>query len=404
MPEPSADPVRAALRAAFRRWSVRGALAAVGFFVVVALLAPFIAGEVALVWWDARGLRFPVLGDLFNRWSYNRPHDLFFNLALLGAPVLVGLWWLLRRKGPFLRLGACLALLIVATVAAWNPWGGGSLWAQRKAAPETVQRYQELAGEGKAPFAILPPVRHRFDSTWAGAVLLPPGARNPETGARFWLGTDSAGKDVLAQMIFGARISLTVGLVSTGLAMLIGTLIGAISGYFAGRVDILLQRVVEIMMCFPTFILILVVVSMLGRDIFVIMTVIGLTSWAGTARMVRGEFLAQGVRDYVVAAEAAGLPRWRIMFRHILPNALTPLIIAATFGIAGSVGAESGLSFVGMGDVTVASWGVLLEQGRQNISYPWLIYAPGLAVFALIVALNQLGNTLREALDPKAAR
>jgi peptide/nickel transport system permease protein len=162
--------------------------------------------------------------------------------------------------------------------------------------------------------------------------------------------------------------------------------------------------VVEIMMCFPTFILILTVVAMLGRDIFIIMTVIGLTSWAGTARLVRGEFLAQSVRDYVFAAESLGLPRWRIMFRHILPNAVGPLLISLTFGIAGSVGMESGLAFIGLGDPTAPSWGVLLDQGRENIRYPWLIYTPGLAIFVIVMTLNLLGNNLREAIDPKQQR
>jgi peptide/nickel transport system permease protein len=157
------------------------------------------------------------------------------------------------------------------------------------------------------------------------------------------------------------------------------------------------------MMCFPTFILILIVVAMMGRDLFLIMAVIGLTSWAGTARLVRGEFMAQSVRDYVLAAEAMGLPRWRIMLRHILPNTFAPLLISLTFGIAGSIGSESGLAFVGLGDPTTPSWGILLEQGRQNIRYPWLIYTPGLAIFIIIMTLNLLGNRLREAVDVRTS-
>jgi peptide/nickel transport system permease protein len=180
--------------------------------------------------------------------------------------------------------------------------------------------------------------------------------------------------------------------------------IGAVSGYCGGWVDLLLQRAVEIMMCFPTFILILTVVAMLDRDIFIIMIVIGLTGWAGVARLVRGEFLAQSVRDYVLAAEALGLSRPRIMFRHILPNTVAPLLISLTFGIAGSIGAESTLAFVGLGDPTVPSWGVLMEQGRLNIRYPWLIYTPGLAIFTIVMTLNLLGNNLRDAIDPKNQR
>ena len=136
--------------------------------------------------------------------------------------------------------------------------------------------------------------------------------------------------------------------------------------------------------------------------LIVIMLVIGLTGWAGIARLVRGEYLAQSVRDYVAAGQALGLGPWRIMFRHILPNALTPLLITATFGVAGAVGSESGLSFLGLGDPTIASWGTLLEQGRQNIAYWWLIWLPGMAVFALVSALNLIGNGLREAIDAAA--
>jgi peptide/nickel transport system permease protein len=289
-----------------------------------------------------------------------------------------------------------------------------AIWRRYPASLATVQDFKDreqankdaLADDPTATPAPLPracfaPIPHRFDATYPGAVLKAPGTVNSATGARFWLGTDSAGHDVLSRMLFGARISMTVGLVATGLSLLIGVLIGGISGYFGGLVDIILQRVVELMMCFPTFILILVVVAMLDRSIFVIMTVIGLTGWAGTARLVRGEFLGQSVREYVLAAQAQGLPKWRIMFRHILPNCMTPLTISATFGIAGAVMAESGLSFLGLGDPNAASWGGLLEQGRNNIRYGWLIWCPGMAVFLIIASLNQVGNGLREAFDPK---
>jgi peptide/nickel transport system permease protein len=203
-------------------------------------------------------------------------------------------------------------------------------------------------------------------------------------------------------MLFGGRISLTIGFVATGIAMAIGILIGAVSGYFGGWVDLLLQRVVEIMMCFPTFILILIVVSALGRDIFIIILVQGLTGWAGDARLVRGEVLVQSSRDYVLAGRALGLGRMRIMFRHILPNCMTPLLIGAVFGIAGAVLGESGLSFIGLGDPNAPSWGQLLNQGRENIHMSWLIWTPGLAVFALVSALYLVGNGLRGAFDPKA--
>jgi peptide/nickel transport system permease protein len=353
-------------------------------------------------------MRFPVLADLFNRRSYPQYYDFLFNLAGLLLPLIAFGWWLLRRRLSVpRRLALSAALLAVAFIACLLPivpsrGGLRPLWTDRPGTADTSVAAHEAGADARV-HAIFPPVRHRHDATYPGAVLAAPGARNPATGARFVLGTDSSGHDVCARMVFGSRISLTIGLVATGLSLLIGTIIGAVSGYFGGKTDLLLQRVVEIMMCFPTFILVLTIVAMTERDIFIIMTVLGLTSWAGTARLVRGEFLGQAVRDYVTAGEALGLGRARIMFRHILPNTMTPLLITATFGIAGAVGAESGLAFLGLGDPNAPSWGSLLNQGRENIEYTWLIYAPGLAVFLLISTLNVLGNGLREALDPKSA-
>jgi len=252
------------------------------------------------------------------------------------------------------------------------------------------------------PTAIYPLFVHAPRRNYEGGSYRGPGATNPQTGAAYWLGSDPTGRDVLVRMLYGTRISLTIGLFATTLSMLIGIIIGAVSGYFGGWVDILLQRLVEVMMTFPSFILILVVVAILGRDIIIIMTVIGLTGWAGVARLVRGEFLVQTGREYVLACEAMGLPRWRIMFLHIFPNTLTPLLIGGTFSIAGAVLTESGLAFIGLGDETVPSWGGMLAMGREIPKYYWLIYAPGLAIFVLVTALNLIGNSLREALDVKA--
>ena len=384
---------------AWRKASVRWGAWMVAVIVLAGIYAPFFANDVALVWWDEHGLSLPVIGDLFNKWSYGKYYDVYFNVTALLLPLLVaGGWWLRRRISLTRRclLGALLVVVagtgcLLPVIPGSNGWQ--ALWRHRPPS-------QKLITENHVGvFTLFAPVPFRATTPVANQILKGPLSRDDTSGRRFWAGSDSAGKDVAAQMFAGARISLTVGLVATGLSLLIGTLIGAFSGYVGGWVDLLLQRVVEIMMCFPTFILILVVVAMTGRDIFVIMMVIGVTGWAGTARLVRGEFLAQSVRDYVAAGQALGLSPLRIMFRHILPNALTPLLITATFGIAGAVGSESALSFVGLGDPTVASWGMLLEQGRQNIHYAHLIWLPGMAVFILVSALNLIGNGLREAAD-----
>ena len=384
---------------AWRRRAVRFGTAVTVLILLVGVYAPFLANDVALVWRDADGLRFPLFTDLFNRWSYPKYYDIYFNAAALLLPFLAIGGFLLRRRWSLgARIAGGLGIILLAGSAAMVPVIPGNqelrpLWTYRM----QTAALASAPAEGRA--ALFPPIPFRASTPISGQVLVGPLSIDPASGRRFWLGTDSVGKDVAAQLLAGARISLTIGLVATGLSLLIGLILGAVSGYFGGWIDLLIQRFVEVMMCFPTFILILVVVAILGRDIFIIMTVIGLTSWAGTARLVRGEFLAQSVRDYVAAGQALGLGSWRIMFRHILPNALTPLLITATFGIAGAVTSESGLSFLGLGDPNVASWGSLLEQGRQNITYGWLIWLPGLAVFVLVSALNLVGNGLREAAD-----
>lgn len=402
-----ASPGQLALRRFWSTFSVRLATIVLIAVVLVAIYAPFFASEVALVWSDKDGLRLPLIADLFNRGSYDRPHDLLFNLLALLLPVFAAGWWLLRKRWTVgRRLVVSGALLVGLWCAAmWLPIGSGwrTLWDYRPASPSTSTAVA-AARPTDLSFALFAPVPHRVGATYAGVVLAAPGKINPATQSRFWLGTDVSGRDVAATMLFGARISLTIGLFATGLAMFIGVIIGAVSGYVGGVVDLLLQRLVEIMLCFPTFILVLTVVAMTSRSIFIIMLVLGLTGWAGTARLVRGEFLSQAVRDYVVAAEAIGVPRWRIMFRHILPNTMAPLIITATFSIAGAVLTESGLAFVGLGDPTSPSWGLLLNEGRENINYAWLIYAPGLAVFVLVTCLNLIGNGLRDAFDPKSER
>jgi peptide/nickel transport system permease protein len=400
------SPLRMALGVFMRGGGARFGVAVLAVLVLIAIYAPFIAGEVALVWVDKGRISFPVITDLFNANSFRKPHELLFNTAALFAPFMYIGWRILRRRCPRFPLYAILAMLVawIALMIPVIPQKDGSftaVWKGRGITNETFERFHQI---GETSLALFPSIPLRYDRPYVGQVLKRPLSVNPDTGTRFWLGTDASGKDVLSYLIFGARISLTIGLFATAISMAIGILIGGISGYFGGKVDMILQRIVEIMMCFPTFILVLVVVAMTRRDIFIIMLVLGLTGWAGIARLVRGEFLAQSVRDYVVAGEALGLPRWRIMFRHILPNVMTPLLITATFSVAGSILAESGLAFIGLGDPTAPSWGMLLDQGRSFIRYAWIIYAPGVAVFLLVTALNLIGNGLSEALDPRRQR
>ncbi|MEW6357363.1 MAG: ABC transporter permease [Planctomycetota bacterium] len=218
-----------------------------------------------------------------------------------------------------------------------------------------------------------------------------------------WLGTDHLGRDVLARMFHGARISLLVGFVAVGVSATIGIVIGSTAGYFGGRVDSVLMRFVDIVMCFPTFFLILMVVALLNPNFWNVMVVIGLTSWTGTARFVRAEFLSLKERDFVVAARALGAGHRRIMFRHILPNALAPVLVSATLGIAGAILTEAGLSFLGFGvQPPHPTWGNILTQGRTYVSEAWwLTVFPGLAILITVLSFNLFGEGLRDALDPR---
>ena len=221
--------------------------------------------------------------------------------------------------------------------------------------------------------------------------------------AEFPLGTDRLGRDVLSRLLYGGRVSLWVGFVAVGISISIGALLGLVSGYFGGLVDEIVMRFVDIMLCFPSFFLILAVVAFLEPSLFNIMVVIGLTSWMGVARLVRAETLTLREREFVSAARLAGTSTWRIMTRHILPNAMAPVTISAILGIGGAILIESGLSFLGLGvQPPQASWGNMLMDGKSVIEEAsWLSLFPGLAILITVLGYNLLGESLREFLDPR---
>ena len=221
--------------------------------------------------------------------------------------------------------------------------------------------------------------------------------------AEFPLGTDRLGRDVLSRLLYGGRVSLWVGFVAVGISISIGALLGLVSGYFGGLVDEIVMRFVDIMLCFPSFFLILAVVAFLEPSLFNIMVVIGLTSWMGVARLVRAETLTLREREFVSAARLAGTSTWRIMTRHILPNAMAPVTISAILGIGGAILIESGLSFLGLGvQPPQASWGNMLMDGKSVMEEAsWLSLFPGLAILITVLGYNLLGESLRDFLDPR---
>lgn len=230
-------------------------------------------------------------------------------------------------------------------------------------------------------------------------ILQPPSAKHP-------FGTDPLGRDVLSRMIWGAGISLKVGFVATGIAILIGTLLGALAGYYGRWVDALIMRFVDIMLCFPTFFLILAVIAFLEPSIWNIMIIIGATGWMGITRLVRADFISLKERDFVQAARAIGASDLRIIFRHLLPNAMASILVAATLGVAGAILTESALSFLGIGvQPPTPSWGNMLTAGKDNIDIAWwLSLYPGLAILVTVLGYNLLGEGIRDALDPRLRR
>jgi peptide/nickel transport system permease protein len=229
------------------------------------------------------------------------------------------------------------------------------------------------------------------------AILLAPSLQH-------WMGTDGLGRDVLSRMLHGGRISLLVGLVAVGISTAIGILLGALAGYYRGWVDTTIMRLVDIMLSIPSFFLILAVIAFLTPSIINIMIVIGLTSWMGVTRLVRAEFLSLSEREFVQASRTLGAKDARLIFTHLLPNSLTPIIVSSVLGIASAVLMESGLSFLGLGvQAPQASWGNILTDGKEYIQFAWwLSLYPGMAILITVLGYNLLGEGLRDALDPRS--
>jgi peptide/nickel transport system permease protein len=225
---------------------------------------------------------------------------------------------------------------------------------------------------------------------------LPPSLAHP-------LGTDQFGRDVLSRILYGARISLSIAFIAVGISVTLGTLLGAVAGYLGGKVDAAIMRFTDMVLAFPRLVLLILIIALFSPSIPLIIAVLGLTQWPGTARIVRGEVLSLRERDYITAARALGMGRARIILRHLVPNVLAPVIVAATLGIGNTIVLEAGLSFLGLGvQPPTPSWGNMVADGRQNLIGAWWVATfPGLAIVFTVLAFNLVGDGLRDALDPR---
>jgi peptide/nickel transport system permease protein len=243
--------------------------------------------------------------------------------------------------------------------------------------------------------AIFPPVPYRPTNI----DLLAPYETPSHT---HWFGTDRLGRDIMAGMIHGSRVSLSIGFVAVGIAVIIGVILGAIAGYFGSWVDLAISRLFEIMMSIPTFFLLITIAALLPPSIFLTMAIIGATSWVGIARFTRNEFLKIRNLDYVTAAVALGVSDRKVMFQHILPNAMAPVIVSVVLGIAGAILIESSLSFLGIGvPAELVTWGSILHEASSATFAWWLAVFPGAAIFITVLAYYLVGEGLREVLDPR---
>jgi len=256
--------------------------------------------------------------------------------------------------------------------------------------------WKELDQQGKLSTTIWPLVKWRSSNQDLVNNTAPPGGNHV-------LGTDAIGRDVLAGMIHGSRIALSIGFISMSFAISIGVILGALAGFYGGWVDIVISRLIELVITFPTFFLIITVVAMFqSGSIWLVMVLIGLVSWPSIARFTRGEFLRVRNMEYVAAATAVGLSNWRVIFRHVLPNSLAPVLVTSAFGIASAILTEAGLSFLGFGvPPTIVTWGSVLNDARGNIQAWWLAVFPGFAIFLSVLCYNLVGDGLRDALDPR---
>jgi len=360
-----------------------GAKIGIAWIALVACLcvfAPLLASSHPLLIKSGDRITSPMLGHL------TQP-----DVILLVLTAVAGVLLCVKRMRPSRRFG----LFLVATAIAIPL----CLWLVRPPQAVVYEKYRQMEAAGNLEWAIRAPIP--FSPT--DRLRDMPNLDHPvPPDAGHLLGTERNGADILSRMIHASRIAMSVGFISTGIALIIGITIGGLMGYFSGTVDILGMRLVEIFSAIPTLFLLLAFVAFFPRNLYIMMAIIGLTSWVGYATFVRAEFLRLRHQDFVQAAVAGGLPLRSILFKHMLPNGVAPVLVSASFGIAGAILAEATLSFLGLGLVDKPSWGQLLSEavGAGGGFYWWIALFPGAAIFCTVFAYNLIGEALRDAIDP----
>jgi len=381
-----------------RRKLAMAALVFVVFLALVALLSPAIVGTKPLVVKYKGKIYFPALGYFDPAWE----NPIFINEGFLDRYPKN-----LRRKDPDSWAIWPLVYQDPYRAVEENEFGDNDLIAETIDVGRPFLTTSGMAAQLAPATAAILTARAAADG-WSAESVLAVGTgetqnpdRAPPSGDHFF-GTDKERVDVFAQMVHGTRIALLVGFVSTGIAAFIGIWVGAVAGYFGGWADTALSRVIEVVMCIPALVLILALMAIVEKpSIWTVMIVLGVTGWTGIARLTRAEFLKLREMEFVRSARSLGVSHLSIIVRHILPNALAPVMVPITFGIAGAILLESGISFLGIGPTDTLSWGRILRSSSPNENLWWLIFFPGFAIFLTVLAYNLIGEGLQEATDPR---
>ncbi|HEX8325885.1 MAG TPA: ABC transporter permease [Tepidisphaeraceae bacterium] len=373
---------------ALRNRGVRLGLVWLAVIASLAVFAPLLANSRPILLKMDNAWSSPMAAGL--QWS-----DVFVFVGTLGAGLLL---LTLRRRGGVLRVLAIGILLLTTGTVSYLSLG------DRTDRITVYSAYREAEAAGRVQWALRAPVpyspsdylRDKFDPNnthpWA-----------PRRG--HWLGTENNGSDIASRMIHACRVALSVGFIAEGVSLIIGVTLGGLMGYFGGAIDLLGMRLIEIFSSIPQLYLLLTFVAFFDRNLYLIMLIIGLTSWTGYAVFIRAQFLSLRNQDFVHAARAGGLPTWRVVFLHMLPNGISPVLVSASFGVASAITAEASLSFLGLGPVDAPSWGQLLNQAvGASRFYWWLGLFPGIAIFFTVLAYNVIGEALRDALDPRGRK